>query len=312
MSEEFHNCVFCRFAAKKKNEADDMTTIECEKCGKYKISGSLNATLHNKPISFPHTTSSWIFEQNKIYGVTPQLLSTMLDDLLSIPDKMMSSKLEALILKINELELSNSSFLIGLEHLHPWLAETWSRDDKELRSIIERAIELSLIDAELDPHSNGWSLHFKKITYTGHEFIQTLGQNTEESNIVFMAFHFTEEMKETFEKSVDKAITDISKGKLKAERVRTSGTPTDTKIDDQLISMIKASKVVIADFTGQRQAVYYEAGYAMALGIPVIWTCREDEVDQLSFDTRQYPHILWKNPEDLYNQLTQRLAAQVL
>ena len=85
-----------------------------------------------------------------------------------------------------------------------------------------------------------------------------------------------------------------------------------TKIDDALITMLKSSKVVIADFTGQRQAVYYEAGYAMGMGIPVIWTCREDEVNKLSFDTRQYPHILWKDKDDLYQQLKARLCAQIL
>lgn len=76
--------------------------------------------------------------------------------------------------------------------------------------------------------------------------------------------------------------------------------------------MIKSSKAVIADFTGNRTAVYYEAGFAMGLGIPVIWTCKKVDVDKLSFDTRQYPHIIWENEDDLYNQVLNRLKAKIL
>jgi hypothetical protein len=38
----------------------------------------------------------------------------------------------------------------------------------------------------------------------------------------------------------------------------------------------------------------------MGLGIPVIWLCREDELEKAHFDTRQYNYILWtteKSPE---------------
>ena len=47
----------------------------------------------------------------------------------------------------------------------------------------------------------------------------------------------------------------------------------------------------------------------MGLGIPVIWTCKESEENKLSFDTRQYPHILWKNKEDLVDKIKKRLLA---
>ena len=44
---------------------------------------------------------------------------------------------------------------------------------------------------------------------------------------------------------------------------------------------IRKSKFLIADFTGQRGGVYYEAGFAYGLGLPVIWTCRKDWFDGL-------------------------------
>ncbi len=75
---------------------------------------------------------------------------------------------------------------------------------------------------------------------------------------------------------------------------------------------IRRSGLVVADFTGQRQGVYYEAGFARGIGITVIPTCREDETEKLHFDTRQYNHIVWKEPADLADQLHDRIAATAL
>jgi hypothetical protein len=43
--------------------------------------------------------------------------------------------------------------------------------------------------------------------------------------------------------------------------------------------------LLVADFTGQRGGVYWEAGFAQGLGIPVIRTCKSDELWKLHFDT---------------------------
>lgn len=47
----------------------------------------------------------------------------------------------------------------------------------------------------------------------------------------------------------------------------------------------------------------------MGLNIPVILTCKKDEIDNLSFDTRQYPHILWETVDDLKEKLRNRIKA---
>ena len=58
----------------------------------------------------------------------------------------------------------------------------------------------------------------------------------------------------------------------------------------------------------QLSSVYFEAGYAEGLGIPVIWTCHADEEKKgLSFDTRQNEHLLWTTPEQLRSELVARI-----
>ena len=67
----------------------------------------------------------------------------------------------------------------------------------------------------------------------------------------------------------------------------------------------------MADVTNHRQGVYFEAGYALGLGIPVIWTCRKDDLDNCHFDTRQYNHIVWETPEELATALEHRIRATI-
>ncbi len=97
--------------------------------------------------------------------------------------------------------------------------------------------------------------------------------------------------------------------------LRIDQKPDANKIDDEIIAEIRRSRFVVADFThgegGARGGVYYEAGFAYGLKIPVIFTCREDMFDKIHFDTRQYNHIGWKIPEDLVEPLKQRILARI-
>ena len=87
------------------------------------------------------------------------------------------------------------------------------------------------------------------------------------------------------------------------------------KIDDEIIAEIRRSHFLIADYThgddGARGGVYYEAGFAQGLNIPVIRSCRSDKIDNLHFDTRQYYHIEWTTPEELRKELQKRILALI-
>ncbi len=85
------------------------------------------------------------------------------------------------------------------------------------------------------------------------------------------------------------------------------------KIDDEIIAQIRQSRFVLADFTGHRGGVYYEAGFAKGLGIEVFWTCRKDEIENLHFDIRQYNCIVWdpSNLEDFRSKIRYRIESVV-
>jgi hypothetical protein len=68
---------------------------------------------------------------------------------------------------------------------------------------------------------------------------------------------------------------------------------------------------MVADYTGHRPNVYYEAGFALGLGLPVIWCIAESEAEPPHFDTRQYSYIRYKSPDDLKGQLLNRIRATI-
>ena len=67
------------------------------------------------------------------------------------------------------------------------------------------------------------------------------------------------------------------------------------RIDDEIMAQIRRCRFLVADFTGQRNGVYFEAGFAQGLGRNVIWMCHESDRSNLHFDTRQYNHIFYSD-----------------
>lgn len=85
----------------------------------------------------------------------------------------------------------------------------------------------------------------------------------------------------------------------------------NNQIVPEIFYEIRQSNFVIADLTGHRNGVYYEAGYAEALGKPVILSCKESDFDNRHFDVAQKNTIVWKDQEDLYKRLVDRITATV-
>jgi nucleoside 2-deoxyribosyltransferase len=94
--------------------------------------------------------------------------------------------------------------------------------------------------------------------------------------------------------------------------VRIDKVEHNEKICDRIVSEIRGCGFLVADVTGHRQGVYFEAGLALGLGKQVIWTCRKNELDGAHFDTRQYNHIVWEHPADLRVQLRDRIKATIV
>jgi hypothetical protein len=87
---------------------------------------------------------------------------------------------------------------------------------------------------------------------------------------------------------------------------------TNRGISDEILARIRTCEFVVADFTGQRQSVYFEAGFACGLGKEVIWCCRSDEISKLHFDTKHLGHVTWDEPPDLRTKIRESIQANII
>lgn len=123
----------------------------------------------------------------------------------------------------------------------------------------------------------------------------------------FVAMWFDETMNGYFQNGIKPAIEDDG-----TKCLRIDLQEHNNKICDEIISEIRRSSYLVADFTGNRGGVYYEAGFAYGLGIPVIWTIHKDHLNNVHFDTRQYNHIVYETEEQLKDRLLSRIKATII
>ena len=147
------------------------------------------------------------------------------------------------------------------------------------------------------------------VTMEGYEHLAD-SATAPDSSQAFVAMWFNQSTDTAYEDGMAPAIRDAGYVPFRIDRKEHVN-----KIDDELIAEIRRSRFLIADFTQEgdkaRGGVYYEAGFARGLGLEVIFTCREDSLDELHFDTRQYKHIVWTTPEDLHGKLRNSILANI-
>ena len=80
-------------------------------------------------------------------------------------------------------------------------------------------------------------------------------------------------------------------------------------ITPELLKHIRDSKFVVCDLTHQNNGEYFEEGYAMGLGKPVIQLCQKDT--KLHFDIAQKNTIIWSTEEEIPEMLKNRIKATI-
>lgn len=123
----------------------------------------------------------------------------------------------------------------------------------------------------------------------------------------FVAMSFSANMNTAFDEGIRAAVEDDCGLRV----IRVDREHHNDNITDRILAGIRSAQFVVADFTQQRHGVYFEAGFALGLGRTVIWTCREDDLAHVHFDTRQYNHVVWRDTADLRRRLAERIKATV-
>lgn len=128
-------------------------------------------------------------------------------------------------------------------------------------------------------------------------------------NQIFVAMMFSEETASTYEEVYKPVIQSLNFTAMRIDEKQFNGS-----IIGEITAEITDSIALIADLTGNRGGVYYEAGIARGLQlcnhpIKLILTCRRDffDTERVHFDVSGDNIVLYENDFDLKNKLSMRL-----
>lgn len=125
----------------------------------------------------------------------------------------------------------------------------------------------------------------------------------EQKKKVFIAMSFDDSMKEA-RKAIINAVQSCGYVSMLIDIKE-----HNNQIVPEIYKEISDSEFIIADLTGQRGGVYYEAGYAVAKDKSLILCCKKGENPH--FDVAQINTIFWKDAQDLKERLIKRIKATV-
>ncbi len=182
------------------------------------------------------------------------------------------------------------------------LSICWAYNEKEIRYLIDYLSDKGFLTRNTT--DNNVNI-FLTITPAGFSYIEDMQKNPN-SNLGFCAMWFDEEVRPAWENAIEPAIKQAGYNPK-----RIDAHPHNGVIVDEIISLIRGSKFIISDLTGNRGGVYYEAGYAKGLGLEVIFTCRKDYLDKnmLHFDVRHYNFLAWESEK--YDEFKKNLALRI-
>lgn len=296
-------CALCNQTVINRHTIDgDLYSIECKICGKYESTdlddlGFREFSEGKKAMISAYTRELYEYDSPK-----PKLHTLSENQIKSIIERY---KKKTVIEKLNNLILYGGRkshyfgqpFRFDGENDYPI---TYSANKEEFDNIRDQAFDAKYF---MLPTSGGNA----KLTWEGWKKLEQLKELGILSKKCFVAMSCSEDLSEIYEQGIKEAIIEAGYEPIFIEKEE-----HNEKICDLIIAEIRACKFLIVDVTGQRQNVYYEAGFAHGLGRDVIWTCKQDEIEEAHFDTRQYNHITWEDAEDLRKKLVSRIKATIL
>jgi nucleoside 2-deoxyribosyltransferase len=338
---EIEKCIFCGEKLISSTRQDRKSTFinDCPCCGKYFIGedsqDDLPYDLQRKYAYKKHLISGYLREMGDRHIITDMITSDNIESFFSnsyVPQNP-AEKVDKLLLFF----LRNTSYFGEIFDLRKESGSIcYAINNQEFNEIIKVLESCGFIEAFADG--------IYKLTYLGFIKAKEIEKTNVISRQVFVAMWFSEELDSIYNNYIIKAIQDSKESNF-FKPVRIDKEPHINKICDEIIANIRKSRFLIADLTGQRGGVYYEAGFAHGLGIPVIYSCRKDwfngyvkqeltffnEIpnsnpteyeykektekilhEYVHFDIRQYNFIVWEKGEDLYKELKNKIEANII
>lgn len=320
-----YKCIFCEGdEVKIKELPNDVYALTCHNCGDYRIteeaSKGLHSRLEGEYKGKKYLISGYLREMTEL-GLSFGIITTENYENLFLSIKEPATLMEKLDKLLLFLYRKTSFFhqQITVDLSQPAIA--YAKNNSELEAMYRALAGFDYLVTSGDQCF---------LTVEGIRRAEELQKMVINSKQAFVAMWFNKEISEIYKTYISKAIIEAGYDPF---IITMKGYNDD--ICDEIIAEIRKSKFLVADFTGLRGGVYFEAGFAYGLGIPVIWACRKDWFNQIveeeedvqiekkvvkgfvkksrhiHFDVNHYNFIVWGSGQDFYIKLKNRILATI-
>ena len=267
--------------------------LEKEICDKYNEEFEQGHNGHGRPIHI---------DEDIIESWYPKTFSERIDYILLY--------LESHISHVGQQVCASFSELCGLLFVDQkeigadQFSEKWRRDEdciSEVRYMLNYLKGVSFIEYTDSIEEEGTIL--LRMTPEGYARVDELQKYSAYGRNALVAMKFGPET-ERLREAIRKGIIDAGYIAIFIDEVQHNNF-----ITPELLKYIRDSKFVVVDLTHQNNGAYFEEGYAMGLGKPVIQLCQKDT--KLHFDIAQMNTILWETEKDIPGRLCNRIKATI-
>lgn len=265
------------------------TSKSKESCDEYNIKADEESPYHGRPVHYDKDiVNTWL-------------------------PKTLSEKTDQILLKLNDMSdyigqsiMVTDNELISLLFVRRNKSRLLKFEEHEIAK--QKMFMLKYLKENEYIHCDTSNIQKKKIHYisiltNGYKRIDELEKQNSEGKIVLVAMSFakgTENLRESIREGISKAgyiatfIDEVEHNEF---------------ITPELLSYIRKSRFVVVDLTHQNNGAYFEEGYAMGIGKPVIQLCQKDV--KLHFDIAQKNTIMWETEDEIPERLFNRIMATI-
>ena len=323
------DCPICRSEAECSPEYEkNMMFYACPVCGRFEIGANAISSFNVNHLSsylFYHAFHQHMTEEMKYHttlskeecdeykriktdhrGIPVHLDSEMVE--IWYP-KTFAERVDSVLLYISEhtrhmgqsinLSYNDSLSLLFIDRKDD---ETWRDQDvcsSEAKYLLDYLDSCHCIEYAFGIDKD---LHLRLLP-NGYGRVDEIQRATSHGRSVLVAMQFGDETIRLRE-AIRKGITDAGYFAVFIDEVQ-----HNELITPELLKHIRDSKFVVADLSHQNNGAYFEEGYAMGLGKPVIQLCKKGI--QLHFDIAQKNTIMWEIEDDIPLRLTNRIKATI-
>lgn len=283
---------------------NDLNYIDCSNCGRYTLGGIARSVLSSGWAGNKQVLAHWIRKRASVDS-PPFILNEFLE-LVRTSSRFPNAheQKENLLLALGDaLSHPGEEIVVDADHFQ---AATGAATAQSFAWLLKELVGAGTIKGMvMQPVGSPYALDDATLTLKGWQEYAELKRSDRQSRLAFMAMPFgvpeiDDVVKQCFKPAVTRAGFEL--------RDVTDGQPAGL-IDDHIRVGIRRSRLMLCELTHDNRGAYWEAGFAEGLGIPVIYTCREDTFSKIHFDTSHLNTIVW-DPSNL-DAAASHLAATI-